>query len=100
MTQLEKLIQDVKEQNLTKSQLEEYHSLLTGLYASMMLEMASLEKLEATYFATHQEKTDVSAKRKWQGTHEGLRLLELKRFAKATEKLLSSVKSRIFASMY
>lgn len=99
MTQLESLIQECRVEGLTKSQLEDLHSKLTNLFALMHLELAKLEKTEALYLCNHTEKNDVSAKRKFSGTTEGLRINELKHFTKATEKLLSSVKNRIYSQL-
>lgn len=104
MTKLEQLFESVKEKNLTKTDLESYRDDLTNLFASMQLEMAELEKLEAVYFLqmkqstpSDKELTDVSIKRMWRGSLQGQRLIELNRYQKATEKVLSSLKSRIFA---
>ena len=97
MSQLTELLESVREKNLTKTQLEDYRDEMTALFAQMQLQLADLEKEEAKYLASHGEKTDVNAKRKWGGTESGQRLIELKRFSKATEKMLSSLKSRIYA---
>ena len=89
----------VKEQNLTKSQLEAYHTELTSLFAQMNLEMAELEKEEAMFFLEKKEASDVATKRAWRGTKEGQRLIELVRYSKATEKVLSSLKSRLYSTL-
>lgn len=91
------LFATVKEPNLTKTDLENYHTQLTSLYATMMLELADLEKTEAIFFLEKKEATDVATKRAWRGTPEGQRLIELNRYAKACEKVLSSLKSRLYA---
>lgn len=100
---LKELFESVREVNLTKTQLENYHSELTSLYAQMLLEMAELEKTEAIYFLSKQHEirdnkpiTDISIKRMWRGTQSGLRLIELKSFEKATSKVLSSLKNRMY----
>lgn len=104
MSKLLEMIQAVKEKNLTKQQLEDFHSGMTNLYAQMMFEMAELEKLEAVFFlktkddpTREKELTDVAIKRLWRGSAAGQRLIELKNFEKATSKMLSSIKSRIFS---
>lgn len=104
MSQLTKLLDAVKEQNLTKTQLEDFHSELTNLYAQMMLEMAELEKEEARYFLTMKksddgDRPDIVVKRMWRGTESGQRLIELARYSKALEKMLSSVKNRIYSQL-
>lgn len=95
---LKELFEAVKEHNLTKTDLEKYHTELTSLYAQMLLEVAEKEKVEAIYFLTKTspEVTDVSIKRAWRGTESGLRLIEIKSFVKATEKVLSSLKNRMY----
>lgn len=93
------LIQKVKEQNLDKGQLEDYHSQLSSLFAEMMLECAELEKAEAMYLSiTHTTEKDSVALRKicWKATEKGQRLIVLKRYGLATKELLNSLKSRIY----
>lgn len=102
---LVELFEAVKEKNLTKTQLEDYHASLTSLFAQMHLEMANLEKIEAIFFLDSKRKsvevnkeiTDIGIKRAWNASEGGQRLIELKHFTKATEKILSSVKSRIYS---
>lgn len=102
MSKLTELFEAVREKNLNKTDLESYRDDLTNLFASLMLEMAELEKAEALYFLKEKtpDTTDVSIKRMWRATLEGQRLIELNRYQKATEKVLSSLKSRIYANMY
>ncbi len=97
------LLKSVTEKNLSKQQLEDYHTELTGLYAQMMWELSDLEKQEAVYFLEYKEMaedkvTDVEIKRKWRGTPGGLRLIELKNYEKAVTKVLVSIKNRMYAS--
>lgn len=96
MNQLIKLFEEVKDENLDRHQLEMYHTELSSIYALMELEMAGIEKAEAIFLGTSGEKTAVMATRKWAITTQGQRQIELKRQLKATEKVLSSVKSRVF----
>lgn len=114
---LQDLVQSVTEKNLTKQQLEDYHTELTGLYAQMMWEMAELEKKEAVFFLENKDKlvattskngagsatntavrSDVEVKRMWRGTPEGQRLIELKNYEKATSKVLTSLRNRMYAT--
>ncbi len=104
MSKLSELFAKVQEKNLNKTELESYRDDLTNLFASMQLELADLEKKEAIYFLEYrnmsgesEKVTDIQIKRAWRGTPLGQRLIELNRFQKATEKVLSSLKSRIYA---
>lgn len=96
---LNELITAVKEQNLTKDQLEAYRDQLSGLYAQMQMEMAELEKLEALFMQReYGDKNSVaSVKLGWKGTEKGQRLIELKRYCLATKEMLNSLKSRLYS---
>lgn len=101
MSQLLDLLQAVKDKSLSKEQLEEMHTDFTNMYAAICLEMASIEKAEARYFLTIKEElpdlADVAVKRKWRGTPDGQRLIEIKNYEKAVTKVLSSIKNRIYS---
>lgn len=94
MVTLEQLIYQVKEKNLSKDALEDYRDQLSGLYASMQLEMAELEKAEALYSDDYP--TAVARKTAWKKTPDGQRLITLKRYCLATKEMLSSLKNRLF----
>ena len=93
---LQELIRKVNDKELSKEQLEAYHTELSSLYALMHLEFADIEKGEALFLAESKEKTAVMASRRWAITESGQKQIELKHQIKATEKLIGSVKSRIF----
>lgn len=93
---LKQLIISVKEKNLPKDKLEEYRDQMTSLFAEMQLELAEIRKAKALYFVEKKAKTDKETERNWQITREGLREIELSHYSKALEKLLSSLKSRLY----
>lgn len=88
----------VREQNLNKDQLEGYYAELTALFTEMSLETATLEKQEAIFLNECGEKTRTGAERQWYAREQGQRQIELKHTLRATEKLLSSIKHRIYNS--
>lgn len=90
------LFQEIKDENLNKDQLESYHKELSSLYADMQLRMGEIEKEEAIYLDQSLETTAVMASRKWAVTEHGQEQIELKRQIKATEKIIASVKSRLY----
>lgn len=92
------LISAIHEKDLTKSQLEEYHSDLTNLYALMHLEKAELEKSEAIFLIDQKKESSIATKNAWRATKDGQRLIELDHFTKAAEKLLTSLKSRLYST--
>lgn len=93
---IQDIISQVKEQNLTKAQLEDYSSMLDILQAEMEIELADIEKEEAMFLANCEEKTRAGATTKWQVTEQGQKEIELKRHLRAVSKLSSSVKTRIY----
>ena len=96
MSQLSELFKAVSEQGLSKQQLEDFHSQLSSLFGAMHLEAAELEKAEAIFFAESEEKTDIATKRKWAVTEKGQRQIQIKHSIKATEKIISSTKTRMY----
>jgi hypothetical protein len=96
MTLLE-LITKVKERNLDKGQLEDYHSQLSSLFAQMQLEMADLEKEEAVFMGSKDERESVAQRKvTWKATVSGQRLIVLKRYQLACKEIINSLKSRIY----
>lgn len=96
---LRELIEAVKEKSLTKTQLEDYRDDLSNVSAQMFLEMAEIEKQEAIYLdsAFSTELTEAARKRKWAATQIGLRQIELKNYIRASDKILSSLRSRLYS---
>jgi len=94
---LSELIIAVKEQNLSKDQLENYRNDMSGIYAQMQMEMADLEKQEALFMNKKlPEESVAQVKINWKATESGQRLILLKRYCLATKELLNSLKSRLY----
>jgi hypothetical protein len=94
------LINAVEETNLTKDQLENYRDTLSSMFARIQMELADIEKVEAVFFAQkHQDLslTDVAIKRQWKAGEFGQRGIDLKAWSKGIEKLLASLKSRLYS---
>lgn len=108
MIKLTQLIEAVKEEGLSKDQLEQYHTEITYLDNLMRMEIAPLEKEEALFFGKCKEnplqtnngqiveESDVSIKRKWRATEKGQRQIELNHYLRVTPKLLQSIKTRLY----
>lgn len=91
------LIKAVNEKQLSKDELEKYRDELANLFAQMQFEIAEIRKNKAFYFVEKREKTDVMTERNWAVTKEGQREIELSHYCKATEKILSSLKARLYS---
>lgn len=97
---LRELIEAVNHEVLTKTQLEGYERELTHLKSLCGLEKSDLEKKEALYYLNHQEKSDVAARRKWDGSPDGQRLIELDNVAVVITANIKSVVSRLYNNHY
>lgn len=93
------LFQIVKDDTLQKDQLEKYRDQLASLYAEMTLEYATLEKKEAMFLLSENQREKSMALRKaeWKGTDEGQRMIDLKNWMKGTAKVIDSLKSRLYS---
>ena len=90
-------IKAVKEENLSKQQLEVYHKMLCEYKGEMKLELATLEKAKAMFLVNHPEQTAIQRKINWDSSVEGQRLIDLKAFIGAVNANLENVKARLFS---
>lgn len=99
LAEIKKLLAEVKEKSLDKNKLEDYYNLLSNVYADFQFEIADIKKVRAKFFFERlsKEVSDISIKRSWEVTDEGLRLIELEASVKAISKILSSIKSRLYS---
>ena len=77
MTKLTDLFLSVKEENLTKYQLEDFYQQMSSLYADMHLRMGELEKQQALFMLNDPEKTNALMERLWKGSKLGLEKIQL-----------------------
>lgn len=98
LIEIKKLLEEVKEQFLDKDKLESYHSALSNIYAEIQFEIADIKKIRAGFYFERGGKdvSDISIKRSWEVTENGLKLIELEASVKAISKILSSLKSRLY----
>lgn len=94
------LIQKVKDDQLSREDLEKYRDQISHLYVQMQLELSSIEKLEAMFMHGKDPDESVAARKiAWKAQPEGQRLIVLKRYSLAAKELLNSLKSRIYAQL-
>lgn len=94
---LEEAIKLVREENLTKSQLEDYRNQMSSLLSEMQLECAAFEKEEALYMANKSDgETAINRKITWKATPSGQRLIVLKRYISATKTMMTSLRDRLY----
>lgn len=87
----------IKDENLSKDKLEDYHKVLSELRGEMRLELADVTKKKAIFMLGKPEESVAQRKINWQGTAEGQREIELKAYIGATSDNLGSLKSRLFS---
>ncbi len=93
---LRELLEAVKEKHLSKDQLESYRDDLSNLYAAMQLELADIRKEKALFMFESALKTVSSKEVAWGADPRGQREIELAHYSKGVEKVLSSLKSRLY----
>jgi hypothetical protein len=94
------LIEKIKEDKLSKEQLEDYQTQISYLFQKMQVEIAGLEKQEAMFMGADNDKSVAQRKIEWKATNSGQRLIELKRYSVALKEMLNSLKSRIYQLIY
>lgn len=93
---LQDLLKSIDDKSLSREALEEYRDNLVSLFATMQLEIAELKKAEALYLLEHRKESIAATRMEWDATKEGLRLIDLRYYSKATEKVVSSLKDRLY----
>ena len=91
------LLKAVKDENLDKQQLEDYHKALSELRGEMKLELAANKKRRAMFMLQNPELSVAQRKLNWEGTPDGQREIDLKGYIGAASDNLSSLKSRLFS---
>lgn len=95
---LSEILSKVREERLSRADLEMYEQTLANLYATMMVRIGELKKERALYFLERQrpEVTDISIRRLWDAIPLGQELIGLECDVKAVARMASSVRSRIY----
>lgn len=100
MVTLIEVITKVREQNLTKEQLEHYFDELSVLLAELNNEAGELEKEEALFLASRENGESVISKKvEFKATPAGQRLIVVKRYISSVKTLLGSIKNRIYSKL-
>ena len=93
------LFQEVKDENLTKEQVEDFHKQLCELRADIKIELAGVEKEKAMFMLKDTEKSVAQRNIDWKGSEKGQRNIELKAYLSATSDHINSLKTRIYAML-
>ena len=98
LMKLQELALAIKDDKLSKDQLEVYHSDLCGIKSQLHLELAELKK-EKALFMVRREPGDSVASRKevWDATPRGQRKFEIEAYISSSKSLIDSIKSRLYS---
>lgn len=99
MIKLADLIQLVKDENLSKEQLEDYYSMACQLATDISMALGDYQKKEALFMVNRVEGSVASKKVEWKGSVEGQRLIELKSYMTAIKSLMAGLKNRIYTKL-
>ena len=97
---LSEILSKVREERLSRADLEMYEQKLSALKSQYELRKAELEKMEFRFKgAEHRkEQSGVKIEIEWKNTPEGQELIDIKGNIRAVSPMLSSIKSRIYQS--
>lgn len=95
------LLQNIKDDTLSREQIEQYRDELAYLYGDMKIECAELKKKESIHYLQTKipEKSGVTVKHEWRSSEDGRRLLLLEAYVSATAKAIDSLKGRIYSKI-
>lgn len=91
------LFQEVKDERLSKEQIENFHKQLCELRADIKIELSGVEKERAMFMLRTPEKSVAQRIVEWKGGEKGQREIELKAYLSATSDHINSLKTRIYA---
>jgi len=98
MTTLQQLMIDVKEQNLSKDQLEHYHSELCNLKAQLRQELGKLKKEKGMFMLAREQGESIASRTvAWNGTPSGQRKFDVESYIGSTTDLIEGVKARLYS---
>jgi len=98
MTKLEQLIIAVKEENLTKTQLEDYFKEVTELRVDIKMQRAVVKKEKALFMVKRDAGESISSRKEvWDASDTGQRLIDLDTYVTVTRDLLDSIRTRIYS---
>lgn len=97
---LYELLKEIKDENLSKEQLEDYFTMSCQLKTDLSLAIGEKQKEEAIFLA-QRESTESVASRKisWKASESGQRLIELKSYAIAIKSAIEGLKNRIYSKL-
>ena len=97
MSLLIETLKAVREESLTKTSLEHYHTVLSGFKTDIKLEIATLKKVKAIFmYEKNQTESRVKNKDEWDASEQGQRLIDLIGMLGAVSTQLDSLRSRLY----
>ena len=97
MSKLSDTLLAVKDENLNKTQLEDYFKVLCELKGEVRMELAGVKKEKALFMLKNPEQSVAQRKIDWSAGEKGQREIDLVAYLGALTDNLNSVKTRIYA---
>ena len=98
--ELHNLLTAVKDEHLTKTDLEKYRDSMVHMHTQFQIALAGIEKRGALFFMERKkatpESSDISIKREWRASNDGLQEIELNRYIKAIAQEIKSLRDRLY----
>ena len=95
-TQFEQIIGKVREENLTKSQLETYHQMLCELKGDMKLRMSVVKKAKGMFMIRNPELSVAQRSINWKASELGQEEMDLVGKIGACSSNIEATKSRLY----
>lgn len=99
MTKTQQLLEEIKDENLSRESLENYYSKICEFRGQLAIAIADLVKKEALFLGSRGDESVASAKIKWKVTNEGQKLIEYKALATALSSAERGIKNRIYSKL-
>ncbi len=94
------LVIAIKDENLKKEQLEQYHDKISQVTADMQIDLADLMKEEALFMGAKKDGQSVADRKiEWKVTEKGQKLIERKNYLTTAKILLKSLMNRIYSKI-
>lgn len=99
MTQLESLLQEVKDEKLPLERLEALRDQLIHLRTALFASVADLKKKRALFLASSLETSVAAKKVAWEASEDGQRLIELQGYLAPLKGEVDSLQGRIYGQL-
>ena len=99
MTLVEDLLNNIKDEKLEKTQLEDYYTKICEFRGDVAREIGDYKKKRALYISGRGDTSVQDAKYNWEANPDGARLIELESLKSALTDAKDGIKNRIYSKI-